>query len=58
MIYIHYCHHCSRFHMLNGHKSECPICGQNTVEAPIAFTDFAKLSEKEREIYKLSLAKK
>lgn len=58
MIYIHYCDHCSKFHMLNGHKIVCPICGHNTVEAKIAFTDFAKLSEEERELYKLSMAKK
>ena len=58
MIYIHYCNHCSKFHMLNGHKSICPICGESMAEAQIAFTDFAKLSEKERELYKRSMAKK
>lgn len=42
--------------MLNGHKSDCPICGEKTIEAQIAFTDFVKLSEKERELYKLSVA--
>ena len=58
MIYIHYCNHCSKFHMLNGHKSTCPICGHNMAEAKIAFIDFTKLTEKEREIYKLSMTKK
>ena len=55
MIYIHYCKRCSRFHMLNGHKSACPICGRKTIEAQIAFTDFVKLSERERELYKVTV---
>ncbi|MBO6015620.1 MAG: hypothetical protein J6P60_03420 [Lachnospiraceae bacterium] len=55
MIYIHYCKRCARFHMRSGHKTRCPICGRKTVEAPIPFTDFVKLSERERENYKVTL---
>lgn len=58
MIYIHYCEQCLKFHMLNGHKSKCPICNQAIVEAKIAFTDFAKLTENERELYRLSMSEK
>ena len=54
MIYIHFCKRCARFHMRNGHKNNCPICGKKTVEANMSFIDFVQLSESEREVYKVS----
>ena len=58
MIYIHFCKRCARFHMLNGHKDDCPICGRKTVEAQMSFLDFVKMSESEREMYKVTMLTK
>lgn len=37
MMYIHYCTHCDRIHMLNGHKTSCPACGQPLKELSVSF---------------------
>lgn len=58
MLYIHFCHKCQRFHILNGHKNICPVCSGQMFESTIAFTEFTNLSENEREEYKQSLLNK
>lgn len=58
MIYIHFCKRCARFHMRNGHKDDCPICGKKTIEVQISYMEFVELTESEREMYKVSLLTK
>ena len=36
MMYIHYCRHCKRIHMLNGHKKYCPACRGHLNELKIS----------------------
>lgn len=48
MMYIHYCKNCSRFHMLNGHKQECPACDGPLTEMQIPYLDFVELDTYER----------
>ncbi len=48
MMYMHYCGHCSRIHMLNGHKTICPGCGRPLTELAISFLDFTNMNADER----------
>lgn len=52
MLYIHLCNHCSRFHILNGHKTHCPICDNFLQEMKLDFLKYAQMNEEERECYK------
>ena len=49
MMYIHFCNHCSRFHILNGHKQICPACGKPLTEMRRPYMDFVNMSPNERE---------
>lgn len=51
MMYIHYCIHCDRIHMLNGHKASCPACGQPLKELSVSFSEFTNMDAKERDLY-------
>ena len=50
MMYIHYCKNCSRFHILNGHKQECPACDQPLTDMQIPYLEFVKLNVCERNL--------
>ena len=50
MMYIHYCKNCSRFHILNGHKQECPACDGQLMEMQIPYLEFVELSTYERNL--------
>ncbi len=50
MMYIHYCKSCARFHILNGHKQECPACESSLTEMQIPYLEFVELSTKERNL--------
>ena len=52
MLYIHLCNDCNRFHILNGHKSKCPICDATMQEMKLDFMHYVQMNEKEREAYK------
>ena len=41
MMYIHYCRHCKRIHMLNGHKKYCPACRGHLNELKISYLNLA-----------------
>ncbi len=49
MMYLHYCKHCQRIHMLNGHKMFCPKCDSKLTELRISYLDFVEMDRKERE---------
>ncbi len=51
-MYIHYCKNCSRFHILNGHKQECPACNEHLTEMQIPYLEFVELSSFERNLLK------
>lgn len=50
MMYIHYCKKCSRFHMLNGHKRDCPACDSPLHEMKMTYMEFVELSTHERKL--------
>ncbi len=50
MMYIHYCKHCDRIHMLSGHKSDCPACDKQLVELPVSFLEYQSMNEAARQL--------
>lgn len=44
MMYIHYCTHCARIHMLNGHKVICPKCDSELTELRLSYLEYVSLS--------------
>ena len=44
MMYIHYCRHCKRIHMLNGHKKYCPACRGHLNELKISYLKYVNLA--------------
>ena len=49
MMYIHFCRTCSRFHILNGHKMNCPACSCPLTEMRMPYMDYINMSQNERE---------
>ena len=43
MMYIHYCAHCDRIHMLSGHKTDCPACGEALTELSVSFLEYQNM---------------
>ena len=54
MMYMHYCPHCKRMFMLNGHHLACPKCLDIITELKISFVDYVKLDIEERAEFKRS----
>lgn len=52
MMYIHYCRHCQRIHILNGHKNYCPRCCGHLSELKISYMKYVNLSRDERLLLK------
>lgn len=52
MMYMHYCKHCHRIHMLNGHKINCPKCAQSLVELRTPYMTYVNMDMEERNAYK------
>ncbi len=48
MMYIHYCQHCNRIHMLNGHKTNCPKCNSKLAELQIQYLDYVYMNCNDR----------
>ena len=48
MMYIHYCRHCKRIHMLNGHKKYCPACRGHLNELKISYLKYVNLAPADR----------
>lgn len=48
MMYIHYCKHCQRIHILNGHKNYCPRCCGHLAELKISYLKYVNLDKPER----------
>lgn len=49
MMYIHFCNQCSRFHILNGHKLNCPACNNSLTEMRMPYMDYINMTAGERE---------
>ncbi len=49
MMYIHYCRHCQRIHILNGHKTYCPRCKGHLTELRISYIKYVNLDRQERQ---------
>ncbi len=49
MMYIHFCRSCSRFHILNGHKMNCPACHDSLTEMRMPYMEYINMSTHERE---------
>lgn len=49
MMYMHYCQNCNRIHILNGHKTLCPACGQSLHELRISYLDYVAMEPARRE---------
>lgn len=52
MMYMHYCPHCKRMFMLNGHKLICPKCENSISELKISYLDYVNLDMDERVSFK------
>lgn len=50
MMYMHYCKHCSRIHMLNGHKMCCPRCENTLTELRIPYIEFVYMDPEARRV--------
>ncbi len=48
MMYLHYCSSCDRIHMLSGHKTSCPACGNALAELTVSFLEYENMSTDER----------
>lgn len=51
MMYMHFCKHCNRIHILNGHKTDCPTCNASLVELAISLQEFSNMNAGERAAY-------
>lgn len=49
MMYVHFCHNCSRFHLLNGHKQSCPACSNSLTEMRMPYMDYINMTSGERD---------
>lgn len=49
MMYVHFCKKCSRFHLLNGHKINCPACASPLSEMRMPYMDYVNMSANQRE---------
>lgn len=49
MMYIHYCSHCHRLHMLNGHKILCPSCDSDLTELKLPYLTYVEMSADDRQ---------
>ena len=56
MMYIHYCKHCNRIFMLNGHKMICPKCTDPLTELQISYLDYVDLDMEQRQAFKETCA--
>ena len=52
MMYIHYCKHRRRIHILNGHKAYCPACCARLAELNISYLKYVNLSREDRRALK------
>lgn len=52
MMYIHYCRHCKRIHMLNGHKKYCPACRGHLNELKISYLKYVNLAPADRRAFR------
>lgn len=52
MMYMHYCPHCKRMFMLNGHHLTCPKCINSISELKISYIDYVRLNMDERTAFK------
>ncbi len=55
MIYIHYCSACSRVHILNGHKTVCPVCDRRLKELRITYMEYIEMNRAERSLFQQKL---
>ena len=56
MIYIHYCPACSRVHILNGHKTVCPVCDRRLKELRISYMQYIEMNRAERKLLQHKLS--
>lgn len=49
MMYVHFCKNCSRFHLLNGHKLNCPACTGPLNEMRMPYIDYVNMTSSQRE---------
>ena len=52
MMYNHYCRHCKRIHMLNGHKKYCPACRGHLNELKISYLKYVNLAPADRRAFR------
>lgn len=50
MMYIHFCKHCTRIHILNGHKTECPRCSEKLTELKVSYMEYINLDLTQRDL--------
>ena len=53
MMYMHYCQHCHRVHMLNGHKQFCPKCHQRITELKLSYLDYVSMDATQSTTYRM-----
>lgn len=56
MMYLHYCKHCKRIHILNGHKPYCPRCCGKLQELRISYLKYVNMEKSERDALKARCA--
>ena len=56
MMYIHFCPTCQTLFMLNGHKQECPRCGNPIEEIKLSFDDYSEMLPTDRELLRRKLS--
>ena len=48
MIYMHYCKNCNFLHMLSGHRTICPGCGNPLTELKIDYLEYYQMNQSDR----------
>lgn len=54
-MYIHYCKHCQRIHILNGHKNYCPGCKGHLTELKISYMKYVNFDKTQRQALRIRL---
>jgi len=55
MMYMHYCKHCQKVHILNGHKTNCPKCDGALSELQVSYLDYIQMTKAERKCFEQNL---
>ncbi len=48
MLYLHFCFHCNRLHLLSGHRTYCPACDTVLQELSVSYEQYIRMNALQR----------